>query len=138
MRVEESIQIARPPQEVWALVADPENDPRWCRKVRSVEATGESRWNLIHKPVPLRPAMELVVERVAADPPRRLALREEDDGSVFEVEYRLEEADGATRFTQVSEFEWKRLPKILHRTFDRGVRRDVRGQLRALKQLLEA
>ncbi len=82
--------------------------------------------------------MELVVERVAADPPRRLALREEDDGSVFEVEYRLEEADGATRFTQVSEFEWKRVPKILHRTFDRGVRRDVRGQLRALKQLLEA
>ena len=120
------------------MVADPENDPRWCRKVESVEATGESGWKVIHKPVPLRPAMELIVERVAADPPRRLALREEDDASVFEVEYRLEEVSGVTRLTQVSEFEWKRLPKILHRTFARGVRRDVRGQLRALKQLLEA
>jgi hypothetical protein len=120
------------------LVADPENDPRWCRKVESVEATGESGWKVIHKPVPLRPAMESMVERIAADPPRRLTLREEDDASVFEVEYRLEEVAGATRFTQVSEFEWKHLPKILHRTFARGVRRDVRGQLRALKQLLEA
>jgi hypothetical protein len=70
--------------------------------------------------------MELIVERVAADAPLRLALREEDDASVFEVEYRLEEVVGTTRFTQVSEFEWKRLPKILHRTIARGVRRDVR------------
>src|SRR5439155_14495168 len=33
VRVEESVEIARSPQEVWALVADPLNDPRWCRKV---------------------------------------------------------------------------------------------------------
>jgi hypothetical protein len=82
--------------------------------------------------------MELVVERVAVDPPRRLALREEDDVSVFDVEYRLEELEGRTHFTQVSEFEWKRLPRILHGTFARGVRRDIKGQLRALKNLLEA
>jgi hypothetical protein len=82
--------------------------------------------------------MELVVETVSADPPRRLALREEDDVSLFDVEYRLVELDGRTHFTQVSEFEWKRLPRILHGTFARGVRRDIKGQLRALKNLLEA
>jgi hypothetical protein len=81
--------------------------------------------------------MELVVERVVADQPHRLSLREEDQASVFEVEYRLEEVEGGTRFTQISDFEWKRLPKVLHGTFARGVRRDVRGQLRALKRLLE-
>lgn len=32
MRVEERIDIARPPHDVWAFVADPFNDPRWCRK----------------------------------------------------------------------------------------------------------
>jgi Polyketide cyclase / dehydrase and lipid transport len=119
------------------VVGDPKNDPDWCRKVRSVEPAGESRWVVIHKPVPLRPAMELVVERVVADQPRRLSLREEDQASVFEVEYRLEEVLEGTRFTQISDFEWKRLPKVLHGTFARGVRRDVRGQLRALKRLLE-
>jgi len=64
-------------------------------------------------------------------------LREEDEASTFEVEYRLRATDTGTRFTQISEFEWKRLPRFLHRTFSRGVHRDVRNQLRALKRLLE-
>jgi hypothetical protein len=38
---------------------------------------------------------------------------------------------------QISEFEWKKRPRFLHGTFARGVRRDVRGQLQALKRLLE-
>jgi hypothetical protein len=81
--------------------------------------------------------MEMVVEQVEAEPPQRLKLREEDEASTFDVEYRLRATDGSTLFTQISEFEWKRLPRILHRTFERGVRRDIRNQLRALKQLLE-
>ena len=137
MRVEESIEIRRPPQRVWDVVADPANDPRWCPKVRSVEAVGSGRWTVVHKPVPLRPPVELSLEQLELDPPARLRLREEDDVSVFAVEYRLEATASGTRFTQTSEFEWKRLPRFLHGTFARGVRRDVRAQLRALKELLE-
>ena len=137
MRVEESIEIARPRDEVWQFVADPLNDPRWCRKVQSVEAVGDRRWRVMHKPVPLRPPQELIVDQTALEPPSRLHLREEDDASVFEVEYRLEEASGGTRFTQTSEFQWKKLPRVLHGTFRRGVERDVRGQLRELKRVLE-
>ena len=137
MRVEESIVIDRSPEEVWALVADPGNDPAWCRKVKSVEPAGEDRWRVRHKPVPLRPDMELVLEHVELEPPARLRLREEDDASVFEVEYLLQPANGGTRFTQISDFEWKKLPRVLHGTFRRGVHRDVRGQLKALKAVLE-
>ena len=46
-------------------------------------------------------------------------------------------SETGTRFTQISEFEWKKLPRALHGTFARGVRRDVRGQLEAIKRLLE-
>ena len=81
--------------------------------------------------------MELTLERLVVEPPSRLTLREEDEASVFHVEYRLTPSETGTRFTQVSEFEWKKLPRVLHRTFARGVRRDVRGQLRDLKRLLE-
>ena len=81
--------------------------------------------------------MEMVVEQIEAEPPLRLRLREEDTASTFDVEYRLRATRGGTRFTQISEFEWKRLPRFLHRTFERGVRRDIRNQLRALKTLLE-
>jgi hypothetical protein len=118
------------------LVADPLHDPRWCRKVKSVEATEERRWIVIHKPVPLRPPIELTLEQLDVQPPSRLTLREEDEASVFHVEYRLEPSGTGTRFRQLSEFEWKKLPRVLHGTFARGVRRDVRGQLRALKRLL--
>jgi Polyketide cyclase / dehydrase and lipid transport len=123
---------------VWAVVADPRNDPRWCRKVNSVEAAGERRWTVTHRPVPLRPPVELALQQLDIQPPSRLILREEDEASIFHVEYRLEPIDSGTRFTQISEFEWKTLPRVLHRTFARGVRRDVRGQLRAMKRLLES
>ena len=119
------------------MVADPLNDPRWCDKVKSVEVAGDNRWTVIHKPVPLRPATGLTVEQVDVEAPHRLKLREEDEASIFHVEYRLDAAETGTRLTQISEFEWKSLPRVLHGTFGRGVRRDVRNQLRALKRLLE-
>jgi hypothetical protein len=72
------------------VVGDPENDPSWCRKVKSVEPAGESRWVVIHKPVPLRPAMELVVERVVADQPRRLSLPEDMQGQLRALKRLLE------------------------------------------------
>ncbi len=81
--------------------------------------------------------MGLTLEQPDVQPPSRLTLREEDEASVFHVEYRLEPSETGTRFTQIGEFEWKKLPRVLHGTFARGVRRDVRGQLRVLKRLLE-
>jgi hypothetical protein len=81
--------------------------------------------------------MELALEQLDVQPTNRLTLREEDEVSIFRVEYRLEPIKTGTRFTQVSEFEWKKLPQALRGVFARGVRRDVRGQLRALKGLLE-
>ena len=138
MRVEESVDIAVPPERVWDLVADPENDPRWCDKVQSVEAIAPGRWRVMHKPLPFRPPVELLVEHDVLEPPRRLTMREEDDGSTFVVEYRLAATAAGTRFTQTSEFEWKRMPRLLQRVLAPGVRRDVQRQLRAVKRLLEA
>jgi uncharacterized protein YndB with AHSA1/START domain len=136
-RIEESIVIERSPESVWDFLVDPLNDPSWCRKVQSVEPAGHRRWRVVHKPVPLRPSMELTLEHLELRAPERLTLREEDDASVFDVEYRLERIGGGTRLTQASGFTWKRLPSVLHGTFKRGVRRDMRAQLRALKRLLE-
>jgi uncharacterized protein YndB with AHSA1/START domain len=138
VRIEEAIVIARPPQNVWNVIVDPLRDPEWCAKVVSVEPAGEGRWRVIHKPVPLRPALELTLDQLEVDPPRHLRLREEDDAAVFDVEYRLEPSGAGTRFVQVSSVEWKSLPGILHGPFRRGVRRDVRNQLRALKRVVES
>ena len=89
-----------------------------------------------HKPVPLRPPLELSLEQIELDAPLRLVIRQEDETSVFDVEYRLDPVPGGTRFTQVSDFTWKKLPRFLQGTFERGVRRDLRKQLECLCQLL--
>jgi uncharacterized protein YndB with AHSA1/START domain len=137
VEVRESIEIRAPPEAVWAVVSDPANDPRWCPKVESVSPAGEGRWVVRHKPVPLRPPMELTVEQREVQAPSRLRLHEEDEASAFEVDYLLKPTAAGTRFTQVSTFEWKRLPRLLHGLFAHGVRRDVRSQLRELKRLVE-
>src|SRR3954470_6262150 len=133
MRVEESIEIGRPPEAVWDVVSDPSNDPRWCPKISSVQADGPGRWTVMHRPVPLRPPLALTLEDVEAERPAGVRRGEEDETWVFVVEYRLDPTATGTCFTQTSDFEWKRLPRWLQRLFARGVRRDVRAQLRALQ-----
>jgi carbon monoxide dehydrogenase subunit G len=137
VRVAETIEIKRASAEVWRFVCDPTNDPGWCPKVKSVDRVDPERWLVHHKPIPLRPTAVLTVEQVAAEAPHRLVLREEDDASTFDVEYRLEPTSTGTRFTQISEFRWKRLPGLAQRLLAPGVRRDVRRQLGELKRTLE-
>ena len=45
----ESIDIAGPPEAVWAVVADPRKDSQWCRKVKAVEAIDTGCWRVVHK-----------------------------------------------------------------------------------------
>jgi carbon monoxide dehydrogenase subunit G len=137
VRVEEAVEIARSREAVWEFVVDPTNDSRWCPKVKSVEQSAPHRWKVVHKPVPLRPSVELSLEQLELYAPSRLTMRQVDDGSVFNVEYRLDPTPSGTRFTQVSEGEWKKLPRVLYKVFERGTRRDVRRQLHALKDVLE-
>jgi uncharacterized protein YndB with AHSA1/START domain len=136
-RVAETVAVTRPPEAVWAVVADPRNDPRWCRAVRSVVVVDDGRWRVMHKPIPLRPPRRLELEHVEVEPPRRLLLRQEDAAAVSYIEYRLEATPTGTRFTQVSQFAWKGVPRRLHGTFERAVRREVRRQLQALCALLD-
>lgn len=44
MQVVQSIKIARPPDSVGEIIADPTRDPQWCRKVKSVRPAGLGRW----------------------------------------------------------------------------------------------
>jgi hypothetical protein len=119
------------------VVADPTNDPAWCRKVKSVHVVDERHWRVMHKPIPLRPPRELELKQLEAEPPHRGALRQEDAAAVFDVEYRLESTETGARLTQVSEVAWKSLPRALHGTFGSAVRREVIRQLRRLKTRLE-
>jgi carbon monoxide dehydrogenase subunit G len=131
-----SVEIGTPIDAVFAFVADPRNDVRWCPKVRSVEEVGDGRYTVVHKPVPGKPERRLDMTRVTADPPRRIEWREDDGTDVFEATYELEDLGGRTRFTQRSVAELG-APRLLRPLYRAGIGRDIARQLKELKKLLE-
>ena len=137
MEIVREIEIRRPRADVFAFVADPRNDPGWCRKVRSVEQIDTDTYAVVHKPIPGKPKRQMEMTRVASDPPGRIEWRENDGTDVFLVTYELEEPrEGATVVRQRSEATLG-APRILHGLYRWGIGRDIAGQLRALKRLLE-
>jgi uncharacterized protein YndB with AHSA1/START domain len=143
MVIERSIEIARDPQAVFDFVADPRNDPLWCPKLVSVEpvdATGTgpgARFDVVHRPIPLRPARTMRHVLVDWDPPHRIDWREEDGDDLFLVTYRLEAGGGGTRFTQRDDVRLS-LPRFLHPAMRKGIGADMAKQLRHLRSHLEA
>jgi uncharacterized protein YndB with AHSA1/START domain len=142
-RIEKTIVIERPLEQVWGYIADLRNDPRWCDKVVSVEqVTGDgpgpnATYRVVHRPVRLKKPKELAVTVEEFDPPRRMRMRDEDDDSVFNVAYDLEPAGEGTRLTQRDQIEWK-IPKFQRPIARRMVSRDIEHQLFDLKRLLES
>ena len=136
MLIEREIEIARPVDEVYEFVADPRNDPLWCRKVKSVEGSGDE-FRVVHRPVPIRPARTLRMRRVSADPPSRIQWHQDDGTDVFEVTYELDSTPGGTRFRQRSDATVGAVPRFLHPLWRHGICRDVARQLRDLKRTLE-
>jgi uncharacterized protein YndB with AHSA1/START domain len=142
MEIVRSVVIDRPIDEVFAFVADPRNDPRWCSKLVSVEqvegdATGPGgRWRVVHRPVPLRPAREMRYECVSWDPPRRIEWREDDGHDVIDVVYELEPAGTSTRFAQRDDARLG-APRLVQPIMKAGIGRDIAHQLGELKRVLE-
>lgn len=138
MVIEREIEIERRLEEVFDFVFDPANDPHWCRKVQSVTAAGEGRWEVVHKPVPLRPARRMEMTRVAFSAPTRIEWLQDDGVDVFRVSYSLSALrSGATRFVQRSDASVGAVPRLLHPLWRLGIGRDLARQLRDLKKLLE-
>src|SRR5689334_17926230 len=105
MLIERSIEIARAPETVFDFVADPRNDPIWCPKVCSVEQVeGQergpgARFEVLHKPIPLRPPRSMSHALIDWTPPKEICWREEEGDDVILVTYTLvPTAAGGTRF----------------------------------------
>jgi uncharacterized protein YndB with AHSA1/START domain len=143
VRIEKTITIATAVKEVWDFVADARNDPQWCEKVVSVEQLAgdgpgrDASYRVMHRPRPFKPAVELTMEVVEFDPPRRLRWREEDADAVFVVLYDLAPTTSGARLTQVDEIDWKIRTAALP-IARLMVSRDIRRQFRSLKRLLES
>jgi uncharacterized membrane protein len=145
MRVEESVEINRPLQEVFDYAANPQNLPEWSGLVQEVRPQTQgslseegARYTTVAKFLGRR--FETPFEVSVHDPPRRHTDR--STGGPFPQEYThiFEEVEGGrTRLTQVSEGEppggFFRLAGPL---LERAGSRQFKADLETLKDLLEA
>jgi uncharacterized protein YndB with AHSA1/START domain len=136
MTVETAVTIARSPEEVFAFLADPRNDPAWCDRVRSVEQIGPGEYRVMHKPLRIQPRpYELRMRLLESDPPRRLRWEENDRDGTLLVDYELASTADGTRFTQRTDLSGlKPHVRFLAR---RTIPRHIAEQAHALKHCLE-
>lgn len=143
MIIRRSIEIDRPPADVFAFIRDPDNDPQWCSTVsesEQVEGEGPSPgavYHQVHKPGPAAPT-QLVVELLEVDEPHHIRMRTTDELAEFDVRYELEELPGGrTQLTQVDDTHFRGAAKLLQPVMWFAINSGMRRQFRELKQLLE-
>ncbi len=143
MRVEESVEINRPVEEVYQYVADPEHLPEWAGIILEVqkEAPGPltegTRFTTIGKFLGRR--FETPFEVTAHESPQRHSHK--STGGPIPQEWTLtfeQTQGGGTRFTQVVEGEPGRFFRLAGPLLERAGRRQFRTDLENLKDLLEA
>jgi uncharacterized protein YndB with AHSA1/START domain len=75
--------VAATPEEVWRVVSDPDQFPRWWPGVTRVEEASPEAWTKVLSS-PRGKAVRADYTRVEAVPGERLVWRQEVDGSPFE------------------------------------------------------
>ena len=141
--VEESVIIARPPEEVYAYLNRAENLPVWDSSILEAEQLDEgpmqvgTRWRGISKILGHR--FEWITEVTELEPPGRMCARSVEGRLRFRVTNTLQPENGGTRYTYRVEAD-SGLGGVFGRLADpiveKAQRRTVRANLDTLAELL--
>ncbi len=142
MRVEESIEIGRPVEEVFSYVANPHNLPQWSGLAIEVKDAPEQleegdTFTTVGKFLGRR--FETPFELVSYEPNRHHTHRARG-GPIPNQDwiYTYEEVPGGTRLTRAAEGEPGGYFKLADPLIERALKRQVKTDLETLKDLLEA
>ena len=142
VKVEHSVTIERPIEEVFAFTADPNNNPLWQSTTLETQTSSEvdvgTTFNNVSKFLGRR--IETTLEIVESDPPRRQCVRANSGPIPASGCYVFEPTDdgGSTRFTQTLEAEVGGFFKLAEPLVGRAARRQTEADMATLKDLLEA
>jgi uncharacterized membrane protein len=146
IRVEESVVIGRPVEEVFSYTSNPENLPEWAATVRAVRRDAPGRGPLREgerftaTQMALGRRFEAPFEVIDYEPNRRYAHRGTEEHPVpvtMVFAYEPLSSEG-TRFTPLIEAEPGGFFGLVGPVLARVIRRQVRTNLETLKHLLEA
>ena len=138
-RYRRSIDIERPPDEVFAFVTDLDNLARWQPTVREVRWDGE-----LHAGGEFEETRELLgrrarsrLEVVALEPGREFSIRVVEGPVPLTVRHLLEPAANGTRLTLEAEGEAGGLLRLAAPIAERAAARQASQDLERLKRLIE-
>jgi uncharacterized protein YndB with AHSA1/START domain len=133
-----TIEIDRPPAEVFAYASDPERFPEWQRDVVKVKMAGDSRFVTTRRFA--RAERTMTQEIVRNDPPRTFAARGLDGPIRPSASITVEPLDNGqrSRVTFSLEFEGHGLGVALLPLVRRQAAQGAPISYRNLKQLLES
>ena len=141
-RIERSIVIGRPVDEVWEFVHDIANDRLWQTTLVESERLTDgpmgvgTRVREVRHFLGLR--IELAWEVTEFEPTRRSAIKGISGPVPLSGGYRLEPVDTGTRFTVSGELDAHGLFKLAEPVFARITARELEANLGHLRDLLEA
>jgi carbon monoxide dehydrogenase subunit G len=139
VRIELTIDVARPAEEVFAHLVDLDRIPEWQESAvesRADEPLAEGV-RIFECRRALGREVHSELEVTEFDRPRQLTLKTLKGPVKFTVDHRLAEADGGTRLTVVAAGKAGGLMRLGEPMLARTVEAEMRKDLDRLKELLE-
>ncbi len=136
IKLEETIEIGRPVEEVFAYVADPENLATWSGVVLEVRKDAGDRFTLVQKFLGRR--FESPCEVIASEPNRRYAFRSTGGPIPLTFTWTCEPSGAGTRLSEIGEGDPGTFFRLVGPLFEKAAKRQLRHDLDTLKDLLES
>jgi len=140
VKVEDAVEIARPPADVFEFVTDPARFREWQATVVEVEPADGDRGVGAR----LRDVREFMGRRASSilevtqfEPPTAYTLRVLEGAVRYEIQHRLEPVGDGTRLTICARGKPPGLLGFAARPLVRAAKRQLRADLQALKSVLE-
>jgi len=139
LRVELTVEIARPATEVFGYLTDVEKLPDWQSSVVSVQADESLREGarFVERRRFLGREAETELEVTAYEPGRRFALRSLRGSVELSIDHELREADGSTRLQVTATARPGRLLRFAGRVVEARARQELHRDFERLKEVLE-
>ena len=139
-KLERSVLIERPIEDVWAFVHEPANDPKWQATIVEAHAPEEplgvgTKIREVRRFLGRRFEMEYEVTEY--EPHRRSAVRVTSGPIPGGGSYAFEPVNGGTRFSMTLEIDAHGFFRLAEPIFARAAHREMEANLGQLKDLLE-
>jgi carbon monoxide dehydrogenase subunit G len=140
VRIDFSLEVARPPEDVFARLVDLDRLPEWQASAlgSSVDGPLEQGARIKERRRVLGRELENELEVTAYDPPRRLTLKALGGPVPFTVDHELTENGGSTLLRVVAEAKPGTFMKLAEPVLARTAEEEMRKDFERLKQQLEA